>query len=124
MSAAAVGGGRKGDVHAGAAAEGLHDQLVFSIARELVANAAKHAQARAVGIAVRRAADAVVLVVEDDGRGIDAARARQAPLRGHIGLASCRERAEALGGSLEAAPTPGGGTRVHVALPAPAHGGG
>lgn len=107
-------------VQVDAAAEGVHDQLVFGIARELVANAAKHAQARLVRVSVRREDAAVTLTVEDDGRGIDTVRARAAPARGHIGLASCVERAEAIGGALTFGPGPAGrGTRVHVSLPAP-----
>lgn len=103
------------------AAEGLHDQLVFGIARELVANAAKHAHATHVRVSVRREQDAVLLRVEDDGRGIDEERARIAPARGHIGLASCAERAEAIGGDLAFGPGPAGrGTTVSVRLPAPA----
>lgn len=102
------------------AAQALHDQLLFAIARELLTNCAKHAGAETVEVTIRRLQDAVELVVTDDGRGIDAARVRAAPLRGHIGLASCAERAEAIGGEFEIAPNPSGrGTRVRVSLPAP-----
>jgi two-component system, NarL family, sensor kinase len=102
-------------------AAGLHDQLLFAITRELLANCAKHARATTVTVSIRRCQDAVELAVVDDGVGIDVARARQAPLRGHIGLASCAERAEAIGGEFTFTPGPEGrGTRVHVSLPAPA----
>jgi two-component system NarL family sensor kinase len=101
-------------------AAGLHDQLVFAIARELLTNCAKHAQASRVTVSVRRRENAVELVVSDDGVGIDPARARQAQLRGHIGLASCAERAEAIGGEFMVTPGPGGrGAVVRVSLPAP-----
>jgi two-component system NarL family sensor kinase len=102
-------------------AAGLHDQLLFAISRELLANCAKHARATTVTVSIRRCQDAVDLVVLDDGVGIDVARARQAPLRGHIGLASCAERAVAIGGEFTFTPGPDGrGTRIHVSLPAPA----
>jgi two-component system NarL family sensor kinase len=104
-------------------AQGVHDQLVFSLARELLANAVRHAGATRIEIRAGRTADAVELEVADDGVGIDPARVRAAPLRGHIGLASCRERTEAIGGSFAVGRGPGGrGTVVVVSLPAPARG--
>lgn len=107
-------------VRVGAEAEGVHDQLLFGIARELIGNAAKHAEARQVRVAVWREDDAVILTVEDDGRGLDPGRAKSAPARGHIGLASCAERAEAIGGAFSFGPGPAGqGTTVRVSLPAP-----
>ncbi len=82
-------------------------------------NAARHADATSVGVDVVAHVDGVVVRVQDDGSGIDPERARLAPLRGHIGLASCAERAEALGGRLDVASAPGAGTRVDVWLPPP-----
>lgn len=98
-------------------ATGPTDDVVFAIARELMTNATRHAEARTVDVTVRRQDDGVALTVRDDGTGIDRDRARDAPLRGHIGLASCAERAEALGGRLDVASAPGEGTRVEVWLP-------
>lgn len=101
-------------------AAGVHDQLIFGLGRELVANVAKHAHADRVHVEVTRAEDAVTLTVEDDGVGIDMVRARGAAARGHIGLASCGERAEAIGGRMTFGPGAGGrGTTVRVNLPAP-----
>ena len=117
---AAERGGFSVTVDVDPAAAGLHDQLLFALARELLANCAEHAQASAVTVSVQRSQDAVELTVLDDGVGIDPVRARQAPLRGHIGLASCAERAEAIGGEFAFTPgRDGTGTRVRVQLPAP-----
>ena len=114
-------GGPVVEVAVDPSAEGVHDQLVFSLARELLANAARHAEATRIRLRAARTADAVELEVSDDGIGIDPARARAAPLRGHIGLASCRERTEAIGGTLTIGRGVGGtGTVVAVSLPAPA----
>ena len=114
-------GGPVVEVAVDPSAEGVHDQLVFSLARELLANAARHAEATRIRLRAARTADAVELEVGDDGVGIDPARARAAPLRGHIGLASCRERTEAIGGTLTVGRGAGGtGTVVAVSLPAPA----
>lgn len=98
-------------------ATGPTDDVVFAIARELMTNATRHAEARTVDVTVRRQEAGVALTVRDDGTGIDRDLARDAPLRGHIGLASCAERAEALGGRLDVASAPGEGTRVEVWLP-------
>ena len=98
-------------------AAGVHDQLVFSIARELVINVAKHAHARNLAVLVRGRGPEIVLEVEDDGVGVDERRLAEAPRSGHIGLASCAERVEALGGRFQIAAMPGGGTRARATLP-------
>ncbi len=114
------------EVHADVEDEALgsHDQLLFSIGRELITNAAKHAHASKLWIAVRRRQDAVELTVADDGVGVDPELARQAPRDGHIGLASAAERADAVGGSFRVERGPDGrGTLARVHLPvAPASG--
>ena len=58
-----------------------------------------------------RAARELTLQVDDDGRGIGT------PTRAS-GLANMRQRAEALGGSLELESAPDGGTRVTWRAPA------
>ncbi|MDX6376738.1 MAG: two-component system, NarL family, sensor kinase [Gaiellaceae bacterium] len=105
-------------VRVDAAVEGTrHDGLLFSIARELIANATHHAAASQVEVTVTREQGDVVLLVADDGLGIAPDRARMAALNGHIGLASCRERAAAAGGSLTLEGGLGRGTTVRVVLP-------
>jgi two-component system NarL family sensor kinase len=107
------------EVEADPAAEGLHDQLLFSIGRELIANAAKHSAASHLRVGVRRDGGDVELTVTDDGRGVDEERAARAQADGHIGLASCVERAEAVGGALTVRRGDGGrGTVARVRLPA------
>jgi two-component system NarL family sensor kinase len=98
-------------------ATGEADQLVFALARELVLNVVKHAEARNVIVRVHRSGGELLLEVADDGRGLDAARLRAAPLDGHIGLASATERVEALDGILEIAAEPGQGTLVRARIP-------
>jgi len=82
----------------------VRDPLVLSLARELLRNAAKHARASRVAVAVRGAADGVVLEVTDDGVGIPEGRLQEALAQGHVGVASSRERAEAIGGSFRVGP--------------------
>jgi two-component system NarL family sensor kinase len=97
---------------------GVRDELILSIARELLVNAAKHASARVVRVDVRRSGDGVELEVADDGAGIPEDRLRSAVAQGHIGLASSAERVEAVGGALVIGGGPGGGTVATARVPA------
>jgi two-component system NarL family sensor kinase len=99
---------------------GVHDHLIFSIARELLVNAAKHANASFVSLSVERAEDDIVLEVADDGKGLDPRSRAAALLESHIGLASITERTEAIGGTVTISSAPTAGTTVRVALPATA----
>ncbi|MET0769980.1 MAG: ATP-binding protein, partial [Solirubrobacteraceae bacterium] len=98
-------------------AAGARDELVLSLARELLANAARHAGATRVDVAVQADGGTVLLSVSDDGAGISPGREQAALAEGAIGLASCRERVEALGGSLLVRTAPGAGTRVLARIP-------
>lgn len=110
-------GGFEADVHVADDAPGDHDDLVLALARELLQNAAKHADARRVRLEVTREGGAVVLLCADDGRGCDEDRRSAALREGHLGLAACTERVEAIGGVMEVRSAPGQGTVVRVALP-------
>ncbi len=111
-------GGFRVEVDVDPEATGLHDQLLFAIARELIANAAKHADARTLTVSVRRDDRAIVLEVADDGRGLEEGRREEALRSGHIGLASCADRVETIGGTFEITSNRGRGTLVRAALPA------
>jgi len=104
-------------VEVDATAAGVYDELVFSVTRELLTNAAKHAGADHVTVDLRRADRALLLEVTDDGRGARDASRANAVAEGHIGLASCAERVESVGGSVHVASAPGKGTRVSVLIP-------
>jgi signal transduction histidine kinase/PAS domain-containing protein len=98
-------------------AAGAHDELVLSLARELLANAARHAAASRVEVEVRREPGEILLSVTDDGSGLMPGRVEAALAAGGIGVASCRERVEALGGSLTVRSAPGAGTRAVALIP-------
>ena len=104
-------------VRVGPDTAGEHDQLVLSLARELLVNAAKHAEAEEVTVALARTNGQLLLEVADDGNGIPSDRLAEAPTQGHIGLASCAQRVEALGGRFSVASRASGGTRVTATLP-------
>ena len=60
----------------------------------------------------------VALEVRDDGRGFEAGAEAKSP-PGHYGLTGMRERAAAIGGTLEVTSAPGAGTTVRLQAPAP-----
>jgi two-component system NarL family sensor kinase len=106
------------EVHIDEDAAGLHDDLLLSLARELLQNAARHAGATTVRLDVERRDDSVVLRCADDGRGLAPVDRAAALQEGHLGLAGCTERVEAIGGTFEVCSTPGLGTTVRATLPA------
>jgi signal transduction histidine kinase len=113
-----VAGGFEVEVDVDPSAIGQRDELLLSVARELLTNAARHARASRVELRLRSVADGVVLEVTDDGAGVPAGREREALAEGHIGLATSAERVAAVGGRLALEPLPGGGTRARAEFPA------
>jgi len=95
---------------------GPQDELMLSIARELLTNAARHSGATEVSVALRREPEGVVLEVADNGSGIAPGRRDEALAQGHIGLASVNERPRAAEGSLELE-SGASGTRAVTRLP-------
>ena len=94
------------------------DTTLYRIAQEALNNAAKHARAASVTILLEGRADAVSLIIEDDGVGFDAEDASGANDKG-LGLVGMRERAALVGGTAEVESQPGEGTRVIVRIPTP-----
>lgn len=93
-----------------------HERLLFTVARELVANVVKHSGASHLHLELRQSLQEVALEVVDDGAGFDPNVLDQRLAQGHIGIASLRARVEAAGGSLSYLPTERG-TAVRVVLP-------
>jgi two-component system NarL family sensor kinase len=92
---------------------------LFRIAQEAVVNAGRHAEAKAVSISLRMVGPRVELRVADDGHGFDDTGPPAGGEPGHLGLASMRERAELMDGTLEIDSSERG-TRVLVLAPLPA----
>jgi two-component system, NarL family, sensor histidine kinase DesK len=114
------------------------DAMLAWAVREGATNVIRHSGARHAEITVTPGDATTILEVADDGRGASAAReasgadrGRGAPdpdgagngrgggpqLAGH-GLAGLRERAESLGGTVDAGAGPDGGFRLRVSVPA------
>ena len=100
-------------------APGRHpqDQLVFSAARELLANVVNHAHASRVLVRLAQTDGQLELVVEDDGDGFPPERLGERLADGHVGLASQRARIEAAGGTMDLVSRPHEGTRVEIHVP-------
>lgn len=88
---------------------------VTRIAREAIANAARHGGARNVIVSLRQTQTGIALRVVDDGCGIVGTDLLPAPEG--FGLRSMRERAAALGGQLNVRQPRMGGTELEVVLP-------
>ncbi len=80
----------------------------YRIVQEALTNVTRHARARAVTVRLAYG-DGVTIEVVDDGVG--------GPLGPGNGITGMRERAAALGGTVEAGTQPGGGFRVLARLP-------
>jgi two-component system, NarL family, sensor histidine kinase UhpB len=87
---------------------------VFRIFQEALTNVARHAQASALHAALQRDAQYLTLDIEDDGRGISVEALADDRALGLLGM---RERAAALGGTVNIAPIQPHGTRVSLRLP-------
>ena len=93
---------------------GAVDLTAFRIVQESLTNVLRHAHATSASVLVRYDAEAIVVQVTDDGRGANGGGGGAAG----YGVLGMRERAAALGGTLEAGPATGGGFRVRAELPA------
>ena len=86
---------------------------LYRICQETLANVARHAEATRVTVRLVASPERVQLIVEDDGRGFDAAEVSG----DRHGLVGMNERARMLSGTLEVKSSPGAGTRVEVMVP-------
>jgi two-component system NarL family sensor kinase len=100
------------------AARTVVDPLLFSTARELLANVVRHAAARRLRLGLTLRDGVATLIVTDDGVGADGVKVADRVAQGHIGLDSHRVKIESAGGEFRLQATPGGGTTVLVSIPA------
>lgn len=91
---------------------GATETHLFRIAQEALTNAARHSKATAVELTLRQSGKALMLRIQDNGRGLP-----EDTERSGFGLIGMRERATAIGGTLEIRTGPRGVTiRVEAPL--------
>ena len=90
---------------------------IYRIARELLRNAYRHADARSIEAELRYDDAAFLLAVRDDGKGIDPKILKDHGRVGHWGLPGMYERAEGMGARLDIWSEVGAGTEVRLTVP-------
>src|SRR5271163_3666993 len=90
----------------------------FSIAREAMSNAFKHASAKNIEVLVSYRPSMLAVRVSDDGRGISQSTGGDLGRKNHVGLRLMEERATTLHGRLTINSSANHGTTVTLAVPA------
>ncbi len=88
-----------------------HKTCIYRLVQEALNNAARHARARTLQVAVRREPDRVHFSVQDDGVGFD-----MRAVHG-LGMLGMEERVRRLGGKFRIETSPGRGTMIVAELP-------
>jgi PAS domain S-box-containing protein len=93
--------------------------VIYRVLQEALTNVARHSQANAVRIRLKKGNAIFTLEIADNGGGFDPeALARPGDRLGGMGLKSMQERAAICGGMLTIDSQAGAGTLIRVALPA------
>jgi signal transduction histidine kinase len=90
----------------------------YRIVQEALTNVAKHARATSCRVFLQGLSNTILITIEDNGVGFDAAEADRTGGRQGLGLIGIRERASQLRGTVRLESAPGKGTRLTVELPA------
>jgi signal transduction histidine kinase len=112
-------GGAKIDVNIDGSPHNLPAQVEINLLRigqEALTNAVENGMANHITLELHYDPERVRLSVRDDGRGFSPDEALLAG-NGHFGLLDMKERAQALGCSLQITSQPGQGTRIMVEVP-------
>lgn len=107
-----------GEVRSSITSAGSADRPLYWLAREILENAVKHAQANNVVVTLQQNDSASVkLSISDDGVGISRECLARSLSSGHIGIASHRARIEGLGGVFTLRRNESGGTTAEAVVP-------
>ncbi len=91
---------------------------LYRVAQEAIDNVTAHARAKTASITIKREGQLVILAIEDDGDGFDAAEVLADPdAARRLGILSMRERIALLGGTFRIESAPGQGTQVRAEVP-------
>jgi len=94
------------------------EAAAYRIVQEALTNVAKHASATSCRVYLQRLPNTILMTVEDDGAGFDAATVEHVGERRGLGLIGIRERVAQFSGTMRVESGPGRGTRLTVELPA------
>jgi signal transduction histidine kinase len=94
------------------AVPGAVDLAAYRILQEALTNVVRHAGASTAVLTIGYG-DVLVVQVEDDGRGVGSG----SQAADGVGIMGMRERATAIGGTLDVSEAPAGGFRVRAVLP-------
>ena len=93
--------------------------VVYRAVQEGLSNFARHTSEPVVRVTLRNERDRLILEVSDGGPGFDPSlSADTLEAGGHMGLAGMRERAAAVGGTIDVRSAPGSGVRLVIEIPA------
>lgn len=92
------------------------EEALYRIALEALHNIVKHARTNQAEVCLHGMQQTALLIVKDNGVGMSSDSEERRTVGG-LGLATMRERAEALGGTLQVRSAPGNGTTVEAAIP-------
>ena len=91
---------------------------VFRIAQEVLSNVRRHSQASTVEMTLDFGADALTLIISDNGKGFNMPqRTSDLALSGKLGIIGMRERARLIGGTIIVQSELGVGTTVTLRIP-------
>jgi signal transduction histidine kinase len=93
------------------------ETALYRIVQEALTNAVRHARPRRIAVEVGEVGSQIRAVVRDDGHGFDVATALARRGDRGLGLIGIRERAAALGGTVDVRSTPDRGTELSVVIP-------
>ena len=95
--------------------------VLYRVAQEALANAARHAQATSVTVQITEVRNAVCMQIQDDGRSFDVEQVLRTGRCKRMGLLGMRERVELVGGRFSIESVPGQGTTITAQIPFRSH---
>jgi len=100
--------------------EDLHTNkrtAVYRVVQEALTNVGRHAKAGRVDMSIRSQADAVRMIIKDDGRSFNVEKVLNAKRSKRLGLLGMRERVDMVGGTFTVESAPGKGTTIQADIP-------
>ncbi|TAK56492.1 MAG: hypothetical protein EPO24_11190 [Bacteroidetes bacterium] len=99
-----------------------YEMHIYRIIQESINNIIKHSQAHEAVITVEKNADAIAIIIKDDGKGFSEEISKEASKqRFGFGLSGISERVNILNGKLDISSKPGKGTCLTIVLPYSTH---